>query len=65
MRIRLSKKSAPLKERKHLQFEDYSDEKVRFAVKRAKELVEGRDEKILSTYGKYVYQIVEEILAVI
>lgn len=38
-RIRLAEKGAPLKDGKHLNFEHYSDEKVRLAVKRAKELM--------------------------
>lgn len=64
-RIRLAEKGAPLKEQKHLQLEDYSDEKVRCAVRRAKELMNGRDEKIPSDYGTYVYKIVDEILEVV
>lgn len=64
-RMRLSEKGAPLKEQKHLKLEYYSDEKVRLAVQRAKELVEGKDEKIPSGYGTYVYKIIEEILDVV
>ncbi len=64
-RIRLAKKGAPLKDQKHLNFEHYSDEKVRFAVKRAKDLMGEKDEKIPSGYGTYVYKIVEEILEVV
>lgn len=63
-RIRLAKKGAPLKNQKHLNFEHYSDEKVRLAVKRAKDLM-GENEKIPSDYGTYVYKIVEEILDVV
>lgn len=63
-RIRLAEQNAPLKEQKHLQLEHYSDEKVRMAVQRAKALVNGKDEKIPSEYGTYVYKIVEEILEV-
>lgn len=63
-RIRLAKKGAPLKDQKHLNFEHYSDEKVRLAVKRAKDLM-GENEKIPSDYGTYVYKIVEEILDVV
>lgn len=61
-RIRLTEKGAPLKDQKHLMFEHYSDEKIRLAVQRAKELVKGKEEKIPSDYGTYVYQIIEEIL---
>lgn len=61
-RIRLTEKGAPLKDQKHLTFEHYSDEKIRLAVQRAKELVKGKEEKIPSDYGTYVYQIIEEIL---
>lgn len=61
-RIRLTEKGAPLKDQKHLKFEHYSDEKIRLAVQRAKELVKGKEEKIPSDYGTYVYQIIEEIL---
>lgn len=64
-RMRLTDKGAPLKEQKHLKLEHYSDEKVRLAVQRAKELVEGKDEKIPSGYGTYVYKIIEEILDVV
>lgn len=64
-RIRLNEKGAPLKDQKHLKLEHYSDEKIRLAVKRAKELVEGKNEKIPSAYGTYVYQIIEEILEVV
>lgn len=64
-KIRLAEKGAPLKGGKHLNFQHYSDEKVRLAVKRAKELMEGKNEKIPSDYGTYVYQIVEEILDVV
>lgn len=64
-RMRLTDKGAPLKEQKHLKLEHYSDEKVRLAVQRAKELVEGKDEKIPSGYGTYVYKIIEEILNVV
>ena len=64
-RIRLTEKGAPLKDRKHLNFEHYSDEKVRLAVKRARELMEEKSEKIPSDYGTYVYKIVEEILNVV
>ena len=64
-RIRLAEKNAPLKNQKHIQLEHYSDEKVRIAVKRAKELMNGREEKIPSQYGTYVYKIVDEILEVI
>lgn len=64
-RMRLTNKGAPLKEQKHLKLEHYSDEKVRLAVQRAKELVEGKDEKIPSGYGTYVYKIIEEILDVV
>ncbi len=63
-RIRLAKNGAPLKGQKHLNFEHYSDEKVRLAVKRAKNLM-GENEKIPSDYGTYVYKIVEEILDVV
>lgn len=61
---RLEEKGAPLtgNNKKQLRFEDYTDEKVRIAVKRAKELVKGKEEKIPSDYGTYVYQIIEEIL---
>ena len=64
-RIRLSEKGAPLKDQKHLKLEHYSDEKVRLAVQRAKALMNGRNEKIPSDYGTYVYKIVEEILTVV
>ena len=64
-RIRLAEKGAPLKDGKHLNFEHYSDEKVRLAVKRAKELMGQKNEKIPTDYGTYVYRIVEEILAVV
>lgn len=64
-RMRLTEKGAPLKEQKHLKLEHYSDEKVRLAVQRAKELVKGKDEKIPSGYGTYVYKIIEEILDVV
>lgn len=63
-RIRLAEQNAPLREQKHLQLEHYSDEKVRIAVHRAKDIVNGKDEKIPSEYGTYVYKIVEEILDV-
>ena len=63
-RIRLKEKDAPLKDQKHLNFEHYSDEKVRLAVERAKDLM-GENEKIPSDYGTYVYKIVEEILDVV
>ena len=63
-RIRLAKKGLPLKNQKHLNFEHYSDEKVRLAVKRAKDLM-GENEKIPSDYGTYVYKIIEEILEVV
>ena len=61
-RIRLTEKGAPLRDQKHLKFEHYSDEKIRLAVQRAKELVKGKEEKIPSDYGIYMYQIIEEIL---
>ena len=64
-RNRLREMGAPLKEKKHLRPEHYTDEKVRLAVERAKELMEGKEEKIPSGYGTYVYQIVEEILKAI
>lgn len=64
-RIRLAEKGVPLKDGKHLNFEHYSDEKVRLAVKRAKELMGQKNEKIPTDYGTYVYRIVEEILAVV
>ena len=66
-KVRLEEKGAPLigNDKKQLRKEDYTDEKVRLAVKRAKELVEGKDEKIPSDYGTYVDQIVEEILDVV
>lgn len=64
-RMQLTEKGAPLKEQKHLKLEHYSDEKVRLAVQRAKELVKGKDEKIPSGYGTYVYKIIEEILDVV
>lgn len=64
-RMRLTDKGAHLKEQKHLKLEHYSDEKVRLAVQRAKELVEGKDGKIPSGYGTYVYKIIEEILDVV
>lgn len=64
-RIRLAEKGAPLKEHKHLQLSHYSDEKVREAVQRAKKLVAGKEEKIPSEYGTYVYKIVDEILQVV
>ena len=63
-RIRLKEKDAPLKDQKHLNFEHYSDEKVRLAVERAKDLM-GENEKIPSDYGTYVYKIIEEILEVV
>ena len=43
----------------------FSDEKIRIAVKRAKELMGDKNEKIPSNYGTYVYKIVEEILDVV
>ena len=61
-RIRLTEKGVPLRDQKHLKFEHYSDEKIRLAVQRAKELVKGKEEKIPSDYGTYMYQIIEEIL---
>lgn len=63
-KTRLEEKGAPLtgNNKKQLREEDYTDEKVRIAVKRAKELVKGKEEKIPSDYGTYVYQIIEEIL---
>lgn len=64
-RVRLTEKGAPLKEQKHLNIEHYSDEKIRLAVQRAKGLVKGKEEKIPSDYGTYVYKIVEEILEAI
>lgn len=64
-RVRLTEKGAPLKEQKHLNIEHYSDEKIRLAVQRAKGLVKGKEEKIQSDYGTYVYKIVEEILEAI
>ena len=66
-KIRLEEKGAPLtgNNKKQLQLEDYTDEKIRIAVQRAKELMDGKDEKIPSDYGTYVYKIVEEILDVI
>ena len=66
-KIRLEQKGAPLigNDKKHLREADYSDEKVRLAVRRAKELVTGKNEKIPSDYGTYVYQIIEEILDVV
>ena len=64
-RIRLAEKGASLKDQKHLNLEHYSDEKVRLAVKRAKELMEEKDEKFPSDYGTYVYKIVEELLDVV
>ena len=64
-RIRLAEKNAPLKDQKHIRLEHYSDEKVRIAVQRAKKLMNGREEKIPSQYGTYVYKIVDEILEAI
>ena len=66
-KIRLEENGAPLvgNDKKQLREEDYSDEKVRLAVQRAKELMKGKNEKIPSDYGTYVYQIIEEILDVI
>ena len=64
-RHRLAEMGAPLKDEKHLQLIHYSDEKVRMAVQRAKQLMEGKDEKIPSEYGTYVYRIVDKILEVI
>lgn len=61
-RIRLAENGAPLKDKKHLQLEHYSDEKVKTAVERAKVLVNGKEEKIPSEFGTYFYKIVDEIL---
>jgi hypothetical protein len=61
-RIRLAEKGAPLKDKKHLQLEHYSDEKVKTAVERAKALMNGKEEKIPSGFGTYFYKIVDEIL---
>lgn len=60
-RIRLAENGAPLKDKKHLQLEHYSDEKVKIAVERAKALING-EEKIPSGFGTYFYKIVDEIL---
>lgn len=59
---RLAQVNAPLENKKHIEKQHYSDKKVRLAVERAKELVKGKNEKIPSEYGTYVYKIVEEIL---
>lgn len=64
-RVRLAEKGAALKEHKHIKKEHYSDEKIRVAVQRAKELLNGKEEKIPSEYGTYMYKVVEEILKVI
>lgn len=61
-RKRLEEKNAPLKDHKHIQLEHYSAEKVKNAVDRAKKLMAGREEKIPSQYGTYVYKIMDEIL---
>lgn len=63
-RNRLADKGAPLKDQKHLQMKHYSDKKVRLAVQRAKELTKGKNEKIPSGYGTYVYRIIDELLKV-
>lgn len=61
-KTRLAECNAPLKDNKHLQLEHYSAEKVEDAVCRAKKLMDGKEEKIPSGYGTYVYKIVEKIL---
>lgn len=61
-RTRLSENGASLKDKKHLQLEHYSDEKVKIAVERAKVLMNGKNEKIPLEFGTYFYKIVEEIL---
>lgn len=47
-----------------MQLEHYSDEKIRTAVQRSKKLMRGKEEKIPSDYGTYIYIIVDEILEV-
>ena len=61
-RILLAASGAPLKDKKHLKLEHYSDEKVKIAVERAKDLMNGREEKIPSEFGTTFYKIVDEIL---
>ncbi len=61
-RIRLAENGAPLKDKKHLQLEHYSDEKIKIAVERARNLTYGKEEKIPSGFGTYFYKIVDEIL---
>lgn len=61
-RLRLAASGAPLKDKKHLQLEHYSGEKVKIAVERAKALMNGKEEKIPSGFGTYFYKIVDEIL---
>lgn len=46
-------------------FEDYSDEKIRIAVQRAKELQSDSSEKYPKEYGTHVFKIIDEILTVI
>lgn len=45
-----------------MKLEHYSDEKVKIAVERAKDLMNGREEKIPSEFGTTFYKIVDEIL---
>lgn len=64
-RMRLSEKNVPLKDHKHLKMEDYSDEKIRIAVQRAKELQLDSSEKYPKEYGTHVFKIVDEILTML
>jgi hypothetical protein len=64
-RNRLAERGAALKEQKHLNEEHYSDEKIRAAVQRAKELQKDSSEKYPKDYGTHVFKIIDEILEIV
>lgn len=61
-RKRLEDLKVPLKGQKHLAAEHYTDEKVRIAVERARNLGGSSDEKYPTDIGTDVYKLVERIL---
>lgn len=64
-RTRLASLNAPLKKKKHINFSDYSDEKIRMAVHRAEQLHTDKQDLCPKYFATTVYLLLQKILAML
>ena len=61
-RTRLASLGAPLKEKKHIRFSDYSDEKIKLAIHRAEELHVDKQDLCPQYFATTVYLLLQKIM---